>query len=148
MVYFSFLLCQYLPSWNRFSLQNITYIITLSIIVLPFICYLTEKWPFFRFSCECPDGKFGVTCDEESSACTTGRHNCAEGSECTVMKDGSYECLCPLGTYFLMKLSCKIFTYTLFMLQSCKNIIFIFAISYMSWIDYICLIRYCFKNNT
>ena len=73
---------------------------------------------FFFFSCECPDGKFGVTCEEESSACTTGRHNCAEGfskfnnllyylknnqtfvnlgSECTVMKDGNYECLCPLG---------------------------------------------------
>ena len=61
-----------------------------------------------HFSCECPDGKFGVTCDEESSACTTGRHNCAEGSECTVMKDGSYECLCPLGTYiFFMKFSRK-----------------------------------------
>ena len=106
---------------------------------------MTEKWPFFHFSCECPDGKFGVTCEEESSACTTGRHNCAEGSECTVMKDGSYECLCPLGTYFLMNLSCKKFTYTLFMLQSCKNIAFIFAISYMSWINYsVFLIRYCF----
>ena len=78
---------------------------------------------YFFSSCECPDGKFGVTCEEESSACTTGRHNCAEGfynsfqnlfyflksitnfnqpllnlgSECTVMKDGNYECLCPLG---------------------------------------------------
>ena len=52
---------------------------------------------FFKTSCECPDGRFGVTCGEESSACTTGRHQCAEGSKCAVMRDGNYECLCPLG---------------------------------------------------
>ena len=53
---------------------------------------------FMSFSrCECPDGRFGVTCSEESSACTTGRHSCAEGSKCSVVKDGAYECLCPLG---------------------------------------------------
>ena len=31
------------------------------------------------------------------SACTTGRHKCAEGSKCTVVRDGSYICRCPLG---------------------------------------------------
>ncbi len=51
----------------------------------------------FHSRCECPDGRFGVTCSEESSACTTGRHACAEGSKCSVVKDGAYECLCPLG---------------------------------------------------
>ena len=49
------------------------------------------------FRCECPDGRFGVTCDESASACTTGRHQCKEDSKCSVMKDGNYECLCPLG---------------------------------------------------
>ena len=49
------------------------------------------------FRCECPDGRFGVTCDESASACTTGRHKCEEDSKCSVMKDGNYECLCPLG---------------------------------------------------
>ena len=49
------------------------------------------------FSCECPDGKFGVTCQEGSSACTTGQNACAEGSKCSVVRDGSYRCMCPLG---------------------------------------------------
>ena len=43
-----------------------------------FYLMIDHSWIFFS-SCECPDGKFGVTCEEESSACTTGRHNCAEG---------------------------------------------------------------------
>ena len=51
----------------------------------------------FYHSCECPDGKFGVTCEEDSSACTTGQNECAEGSKCSVVRDGSYRCLCPLG---------------------------------------------------
>ena len=49
------------------------------------------------FRCECPDGRFGVTCNEDSSACTTGQHQCSEGSKCSVVRDGSYQCLCPLG---------------------------------------------------
>ena len=47
--------------------------------------------------CECPDGRFGVTCNEDSSACTTGQHQCEEGAKCSVVRDGSYQCLCPFG---------------------------------------------------
>ena len=38
-----------------------------------------------------------MTCQEDSSACTTGQNECAEGSKCSVVRDGSYRCLCPLG---------------------------------------------------
>ena len=48
-------------------------------------------------SCSCPDGWFGVMCREESTVCTTGKHACAEGSECAVRPNGTYFCLCPFG---------------------------------------------------
>ena len=54
--------------------------------------------PIFIFlSCSCPDGWFGVMCREESTVCTTGKHACAEGSECAVHPNGTYFCLCPFG---------------------------------------------------
>ena len=52
---------------------------------------------FIFRSCSCPDGWFGVMCRGESTVCTTGKHACAEGSECAVHPNGTYFCLCPFG---------------------------------------------------
>ncbi|XP_040572701.1 protein eyes shut [Lepeophtheirus salmonis] len=49
------------------------------------------------FLCECTDGRYGITCSEDTSACTTGMHKCAVSSKCTVTLKGSYECICPFG---------------------------------------------------
>ena len=59
--------------------------------------YLLPMPIFIFLSCSCTDGWFGVMCREESTVCTTGKHACAEGSECAVHPNGTYFCLCPFG---------------------------------------------------
>lgn len=49
------------------------------------------------FTCSCPDGWFGVRCQEETSLCTTGKHKCSKDSECSLHLNGTYFCKCPFG---------------------------------------------------
>ncbi|XP_059087709.1 protein eyes shut-like [Tigriopus californicus] len=49
------------------------------------------------FTCSCPDGWFGVRCQEETSLCTTGKHKCSQDSECSLHLNGTYFCKCPFG---------------------------------------------------
>lgn len=48
-------------------------------------------------SCSCPDGWFGVRCQEDSPACTVGKHKCARGAQCATRENGTSYCLCPFG---------------------------------------------------
>ncbi|XP_023335490.1 protein eyes shut isoform X2 [Eurytemora carolleeae] len=50
------------------------------------------------YSCQCPDGTTGPSCDHNHNICSGQRHQCQEGSTCTPVHSGAgYQCVCPLG---------------------------------------------------
>ena len=49
------------------------------------------------FSCQCPDGRSGPSCDMHHNVCSGGAHQCQEGSTCITNSTGGYSCVCPLG---------------------------------------------------
>jgi EYS protein len=49
------------------------------------------------YSCQCPDGTSGTSCDRQLNVCSGKRHLCQEGSVCVAHTRAGYQCVCPLG---------------------------------------------------
>ena len=49
------------------------------------------------YSCQCPDGTSGTSCDRQLNVCSGKRHQCQEGSVCMTHTQDGYRCVCPLG---------------------------------------------------